>query len=94
LREGRDALFVLPSAEVVVALPLGARILPTLLNFEPEDTTAARQYNGVVAGRIYVVMPSSIAAADKGRIFLTAFRNYSFSGWQIKTFGLTTIFIQ
>jgi hypothetical protein len=93
-REGRNALFVLPSAEMVVALPLGARILPTLLNFESEQDTAARQYAGVVPGRLYVVMPNSIAAENKGRIFLMAFQNYPFTGWQSNTFGLTTIFVQ
>jgi hypothetical protein len=94
VREGRDALFVFPSPDIVVALPLGARIMSTHLDFQSEQEIRAMKYDGTVPGRLYVIMPSSIAAAAKGRLFLMAFSNYDSNGWESKIFGVTTVFLQ
>ena len=94
MREGGDSLFVLPSPDIAVAFPKGARIMSTHLDFQSEQEIAAMKYKGAVLGRLYVIMPSSIAAAEKGRIFLKAFSNYDFDGWETKIFGPTTVFFQ
>jgi hypothetical protein len=93
-REGRDALFVLPSPEVASAFPPSARILSNHIEFEPEATISARTYRGKARGRLYVVMPTRIAQSVKGSLLLKEFIDYPSDAWQQQSFGSSTVFVQ
>jgi hypothetical protein len=92
--EGRDALFVLPSPEVVCALPPDARVLTNHIEFETEKTISARTYRGKVQGRLYVAVPTRVAQSAKGTLLLQEFKDYPLDAWEIHSFGSSTVFIQ
>jgi hypothetical protein len=92
-QEGRDALFVIPSPEVALALPLGARIIATHLDFTPESDIACLRFQGVIPGTVFVVMQSRLLPT-KGQALLHAFADYDMSRWQIRSFGQTSILSQ
>jgi hypothetical protein len=93
-RETRRAVFVLPSPDIGVTLPLGARIIAVHLDFEPEAKIAGLHYGGRAAGHVYVLMQNAIADSGKGKALLAAFSSYPTDGWERKTFGWSSIFIQ
>jgi len=93
-REGRDALFVVPSPDAVSAMPPDARILSHQIEFEPKATISARTYNGKVPGHVYVIIPTRFAESDKEILLLKEFKNYSFDGWVRHSFGRSTVFVQ
>ncbi len=92
-REGRHALFVLPSYQLAVTLPLDARIIVIDLNWEAESKMASR-YSGRVSGHVYVLMPNSISNTSKGRALLSAFRDYAPNAWERKSFAEMSVFFQ
>jgi hypothetical protein len=92
-REGRDALFVLPSYQIAVTLPTDARIIVIDLNYEAESTIAGR-YAGRVPGHVFVLMPNGISDTSKGRALLSAFRDYTADAWERKTFAEMSVFFQ
>ena len=92
-REGRDALFVLPSQQLAVTLPLDARTIAISLNAEPGPTIAGR-YFGRVQGHVVVLMPNSISDTSKGRALLSAFRDYAPNAWKRKSFAEMSVFFQ
>jgi hypothetical protein len=92
-REGHDALFVLPSYQIAVALPTDARILVIDLDKVPESTIAGR-YAGRVPGHVVVLMPNNISDRSKGRALLSAFTDYALEAWERKTFAEMSVFFQ
>ena len=92
-REGRDALFVLPSQQLAVTLPLDARTIAINFNAEPGPTIAGR-YFGRVQGHVVVLMPNSISDTSKGRALLSAFRDYAPNAWKRKSFAEMSVFFQ
>jgi len=92
-REGRDALFVLPSYQLAVTFPVDARIIVIDLDYEPESKIAGH-YSGRVPGHVYVLMPNIIFDTDKGRALLSAFRDYAPSAWERKRFAEISVFFQ
>jgi hypothetical protein len=93
-QEGRDALFVIPSPEIALALPVGARIIATHLDFTPESDIARLKFRGVIPGTVFVVMQSRLLPTAKGQALLAAFADYDLSRWQIRSFGQTSILLQ
>ena len=93
-REGRDSVFVLPSAEIACVFLPGARILSNLIEFESEATVSARTYRGRVRGRLYVIMPTRIAQSVKGTLLLKEFIDYPLDAWEKHSFGSSTVFVQ
>ena len=92
-REGRDALFVLPSYQIAVTLPVDARIIVIDLNWETASKIPGR-YSGRVPGHVVVLMPNSTSETSKGRALLSAFRDYSSRAWERKTFTEMSVFFQ
>jgi hypothetical protein len=92
--EGRDALFVLPTYQLVVTLPTEARILLVDLNWEPEWEFETLRYSGRVQDHIFVLMPNSICDTSKGRKLLMAFKDYPLDAWERKTFANMSVFFQ
>lgn len=93
-RDGRDALFVLPSPEAACALSPGARILSNHIEFEPAEAISARTYRGKVRGRVYVVIPTRIAQSVKATLLLKEFRDYPLDKWETRSLGRSTVFVQ
>jgi hypothetical protein len=90
-REGRDALFVLPSYQIAVTLPTDARIIAM---WDPESEIAGRRYSGRVPGHVFVLMPNSISDTSKGRALLSTFTGYGPEAWERKTFANMSVFFQ
>jgi hypothetical protein len=93
-REGRDALFVLPSPDVASAFPPSARILSNHIEFDTEAIISARTYRGKVRGPLYVIMPTDIAQSIKGPLVLKEFVDYPFDAWKTRNLGSSTVFVQ
>ena len=100
-REGRDALFLLPSSQLAVTLPTPARIIPTGLNWQPVSVVARSRYSGRVPGHVFILLPNTIFKSRngildmrKGRALLSMFRDYAPDGWERKTFANMTVFFQ
>jgi len=93
-KEGRGALFVVPSPEVVSTFPPGARILSNHLEFDTEETIAAQIYRGRVRGPLYIIMPTRTAETAKGLLVLQEFKDYSTDAWEKRSFGNSTVFVQ
>jgi hypothetical protein len=88
-QEGRDALFVLPSNQLAVTLPVDARILPIT------QSVIAGRYSGRVPGHLLVLMPETILAPDRTLAALLAvFTDYVPDAWERKTFSNTSVFFQ
>jgi hypothetical protein len=93
-REGRDALFVLPSPDAASALSPSARILSNHVEFDTEAIISERRYRGKVRGRLYVIMPTRIAQSVKGPLLLKEFIDYRLDEWESHNFGSSTVFVQ
>jgi len=93
-REGRDALFVIPSSELASELPRGARIISTHLDFEDQADIAARRYAGRVSGHVYVLIQTRLAKTVKGTLLLKSFADYPLDAWEPHQFGNTTVLVQ
>lgn len=93
-REGRDSVFVLPSADIACVFLPSARILTHLIEFESEATISARTYRGRVRGRLYVILPTPIAQSVKGTLLLGEFIDYPLDAWERHSFGSSTVFVQ
>jgi hypothetical protein len=91
-REGRDALFVLPSYQMAVTLPVGARILVIDLNYEGDESKIAGLFSGRVPGSVVVLMPNRISDTSKGRALLSTFTDYGPEAWERKTFANMSVF--
>jgi hypothetical protein len=94
-REGRDALFVLPTPQIPVTLPADARILTRDLEWgEPAAARPSLRYAGRVAGHVFVLLPNSLSDTSKARGLLSAFTDYPPDGWQKKKFANMSVFFQ
>ena len=100
-REGRDALFVLPTLPLAVTLPKEARVIAIDLSWEPESATKGRRYSGRVPGHILVLLPNSIVDIASGKISMTKgpallseFKDYAPDAWKKRIFNTMTIFFQ
>jgi hypothetical protein len=93
-QEGRDALFVLPSYQIAVALPTDARVLIIDLNYEGDKSKVAGRFFGRVPGHIFVLMPNGISDTSKCRALLSAFTDYAPEEWERITFADMSIFLQ
>jgi hypothetical protein len=93
-QEGRDSLFVIPSARLAIALPTGARILVNLGESESEDPIVPRTYIGRVAGKVYVILPTQILETDRASQELRAFVDYPIDAWEKHDFGNSTVLVQ
>jgi hypothetical protein len=94
-QEGHDALFVLPTPQIPVTLPTGARILTRDLDWgEPAAARPGPQYAGRVAGHIFVLLPNSLSDTSKARGLLSAFTDYPPDGWERKKFANMSVFFQ
>jgi hypothetical protein len=93
-QEGRDALFVLPSYQIAVAFPVGARLLVIDLNHEGDEAKIAGRFFGRVPGHVFVLMPNSISDTSKGRALLSAFADYAPNAWERKTFADMSAYFQ
>jgi hypothetical protein len=106
-REGRNALFVVTSPQILVTLPTDARIL----NFEggPAAARPSPRYAGRVPGHVFVLMPNYLyelgvlrhcdshfrcTLTDKARALLSAFTDYAPDAWERKTFPNMDVFFQ
>jgi hypothetical protein len=100
-REGRDALFVLPSVPLVVTLPTEARVIAINLSWESESHTEQRRYSGRVPGHILVLLPNTIVdivsgkiSMSKGPALLSEFKDYAPDAWKKQVFNTMTAFFQ
>ena len=94
-REGRNALFVLPTPQIPVALPIDARIFTRDFEWgEPGAGRPAPPYAGRVPGHVFVLMPNSISDTNKARGFLSSFADYAPDAWTRKTFTNMSVFLQ
>jgi len=91
-REGRDSLFFVSSAQMILPFPLRARVIGW--EFEKESTVASRNYYGRVRGNVYVLIPNRILQSTNPELFLKAFHDYSPGSWRKQEIGETTAFIQ
>jgi hypothetical protein len=95
-REGRDALFVLPSPPLVVTLPTEARVIAIDLSWYPER----RRYSGRVPGHILVLLPNTIVDTLSGKInmsgpeLLSEFKDYAPDAWHKRSFNTMSVFFQ
>jgi hypothetical protein len=81
-QEWRNALFILPSAQLAVTLPVDARIIVMDLNYE--QTAIVGRYAG----------PNNISDTGKGHALLSALRDYVPKGSERKTFANMSVFLQ
>jgi hypothetical protein len=100
-REGRDALFVLPSLPLAVTLPKEARVIAIDLSWEQESDIKQDRYLGRVPGHIFVFLPNTIVDIISGRInmnkgpaLLSEFKDYDHDAWQKRVFNTMTVFFQ
>jgi hypothetical protein len=100
-REGRDALFVLPTLPLAVTLPKEARVIAIDLSWESESATKQRRYSGRVPGHILVLLPNSIVdiasgkiSMSKGPALLSEFKDYAPDAWKKRVFDTMTVFFQ
>jgi hypothetical protein len=100
-REGRNALFVLPSLPLVVTLPTEARVIAIDLGWESESDTERRRYLGRVPGHILVLLPNTIinitsgkTSMSKGPALLSEFKDYDPDAWEKRVFNTMTVFFQ
>jgi hypothetical protein len=100
-REGRDALFVLPSPPLEMTLPTEARVIAIDLSWELESETKRRRYSGRVPGHILVLLPNTIVDTASGRVsiskgpaLLSEFKDYALDAWQKRIFNTMTVFFQ
>jgi hypothetical protein len=100
-REGRDALFVLPTLPLAVTLPKEARVIAIDLSWESESATKERRYSGRVPGHILVLLPNSIVDITSGKIsmskgpaLLSEFKDYAPDAWKKQVFNTMTVFFQ
>jgi hypothetical protein len=101
LHEGRKALFVVPSPDIAVTMPLGARVLepetggnPAPIDYLREAEIAGMRFRGRVPGHIFVLLPNRIVDSGKGETLLRTFVDYDPNGWQRKLFSSSIVFIQ
>jgi hypothetical protein len=100
-QEGRDALFVLPSYQLAVTLPIDARILAIDFNAAMESDIKDLRYAGRVPGHVFVLLPNTIidvqsgtSDPSKGRALLSAFTGYASDAWKRRTFANMSVFFQ
>jgi hypothetical protein len=91
-RRGPATIFVLPSPEIAVALPRGARTLGTIIDWEPPELFERRRYEGRSEKGIVVLVPTKLADAAKGRSLRRMFAGYAESEWVRHDFGDSTVF--
>ena len=98
-QEGRNALFVLPSFQLAVTLPIHVRIFA--IDIESMEMAGVR-YSGRVPGHVFVLLPNKIyditkgprLDMSKGPALLSAFTDYPYDAWQKKTFANMSVFFQ
>jgi hypothetical protein len=93
-QEGRDALFVLPSADAASAFPPSARILVPQIESDPQALAWAREYHGKVRGHLYVVVPTRLAQSPNTTLLLKDFLDYPFNAWESRVVGSSTVYVQ
>jgi hypothetical protein len=94
-REGRDALFVLPTPQIPVTLPTEARVFTRDIEWGgPAASFPGSRYSGRVPGHVYVLIPNNLSDTTKGRELLSAFADYAPDGWERKTFANMSVFFQ
>ena len=74
VREDGDALFVLPSPDIAVVFPIGARIMSTHIDFQTEQEIRAMKYEGIVPGRFILYCLALLLLLTKDAFFLRLFR--------------------
>jgi hypothetical protein len=92
--EGREALFVIPSSDIVVTMPLDARIILFEIDGARESRIATLRYKGRVPGHIYLLLQNRIADSAKGEALIRAFVDYNPQSWRRKTFSTSSVFVQ
>jgi hypothetical protein len=94
-REGRDALFVLPTPQIPVTLPIEARILTRDIEWGgPAASLPGSRYSGHVRGHVYVLIPNNLVDTTNARELLSAFTDYAPNAWERKTFANMSVFFQ
>ena len=78
---------------MAVTFPIGARIIVIDLNTVPEATIAGR-YSGRIPGHVVILITNGTYETSKGRALLSAFTDYARNGWERKTFGEMSVFVQ
>ena len=92
VREGHDALFVLPSPQMAVTLPTEARVFVIEPNSPPASQPMDR-YFGRVRGHLVVIMPNTVSGT-RNSLLLSAFRDYVSDNWTRMTFPKLSVFLQ
>jgi hypothetical protein len=100
-REGRNALFVLPSYQLALTLPSDARVLAMDFNWADKSEIEALRYRGRVPGHVFVLLPNTVIDAitgsvdmKKGPALLSAFTDYAADSWKRKGFQNMSVFFQ
>jgi hypothetical protein len=94
-REGRNALFVLPTPQISVTLPTGARILTRDIEWGgPAASLPGSRYSGRVPSHLYVLIPNNLVDTSRARELLSAFTDYAPDGWERKAFANMSVFFQ
>jgi hypothetical protein len=100
-REGRNALFVLPSYALALTLPTDARVLAMDFNLWARSEVQDLRYAGRVPGHVFVLLPNTIidaqsgtSNASKGRALLSSFTDYAADAWKRKSFQNASVFFQ
>jgi hypothetical protein len=100
-REGRNALFVLPSSQLALTLPTETRVLAIDINWATKSEIQDLRYAGRVPGHVFVLLPNTIIDArsgtsdpSKGSALLSAFTGYATDAWKRKSFQNMSVFFQ
>jgi hypothetical protein len=100
-QEGRDALFVLPAAQLAVTLPIEARIIVMGLNWRSVSKVASDRYSGRVPGHVFMFLPNTILDSGNGMLdmskagpLLSMFTDYAPDHWERKIFANMSVFFQ
>jgi hypothetical protein len=92
-REGRAALFVLPSPDVALALPRDARVLVRTFDFMTVEEIQRRRYRGAVEGAVHIAIQRRNAEGPKGEAARAAFADAP-GAWAFRDFGETRVYFQ
>jgi hypothetical protein len=91
-REGKNALFVVPMADIGLALPNQARVVS--ISGGGAMALEKPRYEGAVPGHLYIMMQKRFVDTPKGRSIPASFAAYAPDRWEFQDFGDTRVYFQ
>ncbi len=92
VREGKSALFVVPMADIALALPNEARVVS--ISATGAAHLEAARYDGAVPGHLYIMIQKRFVDTPKGRSIPASFAAYAPDRWEFQDFGDTRVYFQ